>query len=56
VEGSVTPVSFVDPGVLSEANWFNFKVDNSLAKKGFGYKQMKALYASELVRIESLLA
>jgi hypothetical protein len=55
VEGSVTPVSFVDPGVLSAANWWNFLVDNSLSQKGFGYKKMKALYASELKRIQSLL-
>jgi hypothetical protein len=55
-EGAVSPRPFLDPGVLSPTNWWNFQTDLKQGQKGFGYKQMKALYATELQRIQTLLA
>lgn len=54
-EGSVYPVALVDPGVLDPTNWWNFKTDLKKGQKGFGHKQMKALYEEELAKIQAQL-
>ena len=59
-EGSVKPISLVPPVELSVVNLWNFATDikyfnDKVLVKKFGYKQMKALYASELTRIQENL-
>jgi len=52
--GQVVPIPLVPPSELNPTNWWNFKTDSKLLKKGFTPKMMRALYATELEKLRDL--
>lgn len=52
--GELSAIPLVPPIELNPTNWWNFKTDLKLSKKGFGVKQMRELHKVELEKLRDL--